>query len=223
LLVNATMMDWLRRIFLGPDAPPRLEEAAYPQVARGVPDLSYFKHPVAHYEAYIDEYLESLEGKVADERRAARNYAEWQSHWYHKHVIGQWGLIARGPTEALPTVLRYLKHPVPEARQAASGVLSDWARKKIDVTAPALAAAEQEFASAQPDTETLGTLLTLLGESHAESALPLMARVLRDPRSSNGDLDWNAVEAIGEIARTKFVKEADPRRAADDWLRARGI
>lgn len=220
--MNAALR-WLKLVLLGGEKPPALPEDRYPQVARGVPDLSYFKHPVAYYEAYADEYLASLDPKTAEPPRPDRKYAEWQGYWYRKYVLAQWGLIARGPAEALPTVLRYLKHRIPEGRQLASGVLGDWARKKIDVTAPALAAAEQEFASAEPDIETLGTLLTLLGESRAESALPLMARVLRDPRSKNGDLDWNAMEAIGEVARKKFVKEPDPMRAADEWLRARGL
>ena len=213
-----TVLRRLRSVLIGADQPPELEESRYPRNASGAPDLACFTRPVEHYERYITDYLESLEspkGTLANR--------EWQTYAYQKYVFGQWGLIARGPAEALPTVLRLLRHRIPEGRQAASGVLDAWSDARTPVEAPLLAAAERELAGPETDIETLSTLIGILGRERSEAALPLLARVLRDPGSSNGDVDWCAIEAIGDIARRKFVKEPEPKQAAERWLQQRGL
>ena len=138
-------------------------------------------------------------------------------------MLGQWGLIACGPERALPTVLRLLQHKVAEGRQAASGVLEHWTDNGAELGVPVLAAAEKELASAETDIETLSILVGILGRIRYEAGLQLLARVLRDPNSRNGDLDWCAIEAIGDISRQKFVKQSEPREAAARWLQERGL
>jgi hypothetical protein len=209
----------LRDILVGAANPPDLEEAHYPRDARGAPDLTRFTRSVEHYAGYIGDYLASLESP----RGAPPSGRAWQIHAYQKYVLGQWGLIARGPAEALPTVLRLLRHRIPEGRQAASGVLGAWAQRGAALEEPVLAAAERELAGPDTDIETLSTLIGILGRERSEVSLPLLARVLRDPGSRNGDVDWCCIEAIGDIAGQRFVKAAEPRQAAERWLQQRGL
>src|SRR5262245_4052692 len=133
------ILRWLRSILIGAEQPPDLEEAHYPRDASGAPDLTCFTRSVEHYARYIGDYLESLES-ARDEPPRAR---EWQVYEYQKYVLGQWGLIARGPSEALATVLRLLRHRIPEGRQAASGVLGAWADRETALEETVLAAAEK--------------------------------------------------------------------------------
>ena len=213
-----TFLRWLRHLVIGAGQPPTLEEATYPRDARGAPDLTRFTRPVEHYAGYIADYLQSLESP----HRPSRS-REWQTHEYQKYVLGQWGLIARGPSEALPTVLQLLRHQLPEGRQAAAGVLDAWTTSVAAMEAPALAAAERELSGRDTDIETVSTLIGILGRERSEAALPLLARVLRDPASRTGDVDWCAVEAIGAIAGRPFRDEQDPRLAAELWLQQRGL
>jgi hypothetical protein len=217
------VLRWLKRIFLGADRPPRLEEERFPRDAAGRPDLTRFTRSVAHYTGYIEDYLVSLESPTDSRSGGRPRTSEWQAYAYRKGVLGQWGLIARGPAEALPTVLRLLQHPVAEARQAGAGVLDGWIGESGELEAPALAAAERELRGPDTDIETLAVLLGVLARARSEAALPLLARVLRAPESSAGDLDWSAVEALGAIAGQRFVRESDPRHAAERWLRERGL
>jgi hypothetical protein len=219
----STFLRWLQRMFLGGERPPILAEERFPRDASGRPDLTRFEKPVAHYSSYIEDYLASLEPSLRSENRAHPATAEWRSYAYRKGVLGQWGLIARGPAEALPVVLRLLQHPVAEGRQAGAGVLQAWTPERGDFEAAALAAAERELGSPEPDIETLGVLFGVLARIRSESALPILARVLRAPESSTGDLDWSAVEALETIAGKRFTREADPKQAAESWLRGRGL
>jgi hypothetical protein len=217
------VLRWLRLIFIGAERPPRLEEDRFPRDAAGRLDLTRFRRSVEHYAGYIEDYLASLESRPDTRGRVNPSTSEWQAYAYRKGVFGQWGLIARGPAEALPTVLRLLQHPVAEARQAGAGVLEAWTGESDDLEAPALAALERELGNPETDIETLSTLLGVLGRVRSEAALPLLARVLRAPESSTGDLDWSAIEALGAIAGQRFVKESDPNQAAERWLRERGL
>src|SRR5687767_10935527 len=212
-------LRWLKHVLFGEETPPRLDEERFPIDATGRPDLTRFTQSVAYYAGYIDEYLKSLDV------RGSRNPATsaWQSYAYRKGVFGQWGLIARGPAEALTTALELLRHPVAEGRQSGAGVLGAWARDGVDLVAPSLEAAERELSQPESDVETLSSLMEVLGRARSEAALPLLARVLRAPESATGDLDWSAMEALQEIAGQRFVDQSDPKQAADRWLRERGM
>jgi hypothetical protein len=102
-------------------------------------------------------------------------------------------------------------------------VLDAWADAGAALEEPALAAAEKELAGPDTDIETLSTLIGMLGRQRSEASLPLLARVLRDPNSRNGDVDWCCIEAIGDIAGQKFVREPEPKQAAERWLQQRGL
>ncbi len=216
-------LRWLRRILFGDPSPQPLEEERYPRDAKGRPDLTRFTRSAAHYAGYIDDYLTSLDSRAASQSRAQPATPEWQAYAYRKGVLGQWGLIARGPVDALPVVLQLLRDPLPEGRQAGAGVLDAWSRESRDFATPALTAAERELEGPDTDIETLGILLGLLGRARSEAALPLLARVLRAPESSTGDLDWSAVEALEDFAGQPFTRDPDPKQAAERWLRERGF
>ena len=187
-----------------------LEEDAYPRDAKGGIDLSHFTKPLAHYVAYFDDYLVSL-GPQGTRSKPAQELA------YRKSVYAQWGLIAKGPQEALPYVLQLLAHAEPEARAAAAGVLEAWSDGSSALGPTLIAAAEKET-----DPETLSTLIAAIARTRTESALPLFGRILRDPASRNGDVHWAVVEAAGTIAGRRFELSDEGLRAADAWLRDQG-
>ena len=216
-------LRWLREILLGPEKPPRLEEERFPVDAKGRPDLTRFTKPVDHYAGYIEDYLASLDTRGNSRNPTQPSTSEWQVYSYRKGVFGQWGLIARGPAQALPVVLELLQHRVAEGRQAGAGVLSAWKPESADLQEAALAAAERELSGPDTDIETLGVLMDILARARSEAALPLIARVLRDAKSSEGDLDWSAMEALEVFAAQKFTREPDPKLAADHWLKAQGL
>jgi hypothetical protein len=225
--VNA-LLRWLRIVFLGPVRPPLLEEERFPRDASGRPDLTRFVRPLDHYIGYLDAYLESLRTDARPTGGAAQRPhtdSAWQAYAYRKGVLGQWGLIARGPGEALPYVITLLGHPLPEARQAGAGVLDAWvgAQPHPNLAAYALTAAEREASAPERDAETLSVLVELLGRIKSVESLPLLARVLRAPESRAGDVDVAAAQAVGAIAGESFEPANDPRAAADRWLRARGL
>jgi hypothetical protein len=210
------VLRWLASLFRGAPAPPRLEEERFPRDAAGRPYLTCFTRPANYYQGYIDDYLESL--------GSPKPSFEWQAHAYRKGVLGQWGLIARGPGEAFPFVHRLLRHPVAEARQAGVAVLDAWARDGGNFEVAALSAAEQELAApSQTDIQTLTALLGMLGRVRSKSALPLIARVLRAPNSAMGDLDRSAIEALESISGEQFSQQSEPKHAAELWLRERGV
>jgi hypothetical protein len=204
------LFRFLELIFVDPEKPPVLEEEHYPRDKQGRPDLGRFTRPLDHYLRYLEEYFTSLGPDGPDQ-------AAWQSHAYLKGVFGQWGLIAKGPGEALPYVLQLLDNPLTEARSAAAAVLDAWADDGD--FGPHLV----DAATKEKDPETLSTLLGTIGRLRIISALPLLARVLRSPASKAGDVDWSAVEALSAIARERFDRASNPKAAADEWLQLQGL
>jgi hypothetical protein len=187
-----------------------LEEESYPRDAMGRPELSRFTKPVAHYASYFDDYLASL-GPQGPASSTAQQLA------YRKSVLAQWGLIAKGPRDALPYVKRLLARAEPEARSAAAAVLEAWTGRGSAFVPELLAAAASET-----DPETLSTLISALAAAHTQSALPLFGRILRDPASRHGDVHWAAVEGLGRIAGRRFELSEEGLRDADAWLREHG-
>ena len=177
----------------------------------GRPDLSRFTKPVAHYAAYFDEYLASL-GPQGPASSTAQRLA------YRKGVLAQWGLIAKGPRDALPYVKRLLARSEPESRSAAAAVLEAWTGRDSSFAPDLLAVAEGET-----NPETLSTLISALAAARTRSALPLFGRILRDPRSRDGDVHWAVVEGLAKMAGKPFELSEDGLRDADAWLREQGV
>jgi hypothetical protein len=207
----SSVLRWLLDLVIGGRDSHTLEEETYPRDAMGRPELSRFTKPVSHYATYFDEYLTSLgpNGPASSDARALA---------YRKGVLAQWGLIAKGPREALPYVRQLLAHTEPEARSAAAGVMEAWAGHDSPFVSDLLAAADVET-----DAEAFATLISALARARTRRALPLLARILRDPRSRNGDVHWAVVEALGEIAGQRFEISEEGLRAADVWLRDQGV
>ena len=216
------MFQRLRELLLGPSGPPPLEEERYPRDSLGRPDLTRFVRPAEYYAGYIDEYLSTLRPSPAD--MEARS-TESLRYAYRKGVLGQWGLIARGPAESLPFVVRLSSESVPEGRQMAAGILEAWvsADGNAAIEEHAVAATEREAALDAPNVEALNGFVGILGRTRSQRALPLLARLLRLPSASNGDLDWATADAIAEIAGKAFDRSGDRREAAERWLRSQGL
>lgn len=217
------MFQQLRKLLLGPPGPPRLEEERYPRDSMGRPDLTRFVRSAEHYAGYIDEYLSTLRPSSAD---AEPRSTEWLRYAYRKGVLGEWGLIARGPSESLPFVVRLLRDLLPEARQKAAGILDAWVSadgNHSTIEEHALAAAEREAALDEPDVEALSGFVGILGRTRSQRALPLLARLLRMPSASIGDLDWATADAIAETVGKAFDRSGDRREAAERWLRSHGL
>jgi hypothetical protein len=107
----------------------------------------------------------------------------------------------------------------------AAGILEAWGSADGDNTIRehALAAAEREASLDEPDVEALSGFVAILGRTRSPRALPLLARLLRMPSASNGDLDWATADAIAEIAEKAFGRSGDRREAAERWLRSQGL
>ena len=208
-MLNGILRSFLDLLF-GDRRGRTLEEERYPRDAMGRPDLARFTKPVAHYAAYFDDYLASL-GPRGPASSTAQQLA------YRKSVLAQWGLIAKGPREALPYVKRLLARSEPESRSAAAAVLAAWTGRDSSFVPELLAAAEGET-----DPETLGTLISALARAHTRSALPLFGRILRDPTSRHGDVHWAVVEGLSAIAGQRFELSEQGLRDADAWLRKQG-
>jgi hypothetical protein len=204
------ILQSLLDLLFGRERGKTLEEEGYPRDAMGRPDLSRFRKPVAHYAAYFDEYLASL-GPQGPASAAAQQLA------YRKSVLAQWGLIAKGPRDALPYVKQLLARSEPESRSAAAAVLEAWTGRDSSFVPELLAAAE-----AETDPETLSTLISALAAARTRSALPLLGRILRDPASKTGDLHWAVVEGVSKIAGRRFRLSDEGLRDADAWLREQG-
>jgi hypothetical protein len=187
---------------------PRIPEDEIPVDASGRPDLSRYTRPLEHYCRYYEEYqaLTARRTRVPDEVvRAA----------YAKKVHATWAFIARG-AESLPYVLKLLRSPDPEARADAAGILADLGDRE-GVADALLRVAEEES-----DPEALTVALDALARLREPRALPLIARIVRDPARDEGDVRWCAVESLERYARRKFTKQPDPVAAACAWLEARG-
>lgn len=200
----------VRDILNDPRQPPALEEELYPRDAMGRPDLQRFTKPLSHYISYMEDYHKALGATGPAD-------AAWQSFAYRKGVLAQWGIIAKGPSEALPYVLGLLESPLPEGRSAAAGILGEW--QKDPTFIPHLVSALER----DDDIETLSTLAGTLGRLKARAALPRLAALLRAPNSDEGDLSWSVMEAVSAIAGKDFISTPDPKQATDDWLREQGI
>ena len=200
----------VRNIFIDPRDPPVLEEESYPRDSMGRPELKRFTKPLSHYIGYMEDYHQAL-------GPAGPTDPAWQSFAYRKGVLAQWGMIAKGPSEALPYVLGLLESPLPEARSAAAGIIGEW--RKDDSFIPHLVSALEK----EDDIETLSTLAGALGRLKARAALPRLAALLRAPNSDEGDLSWSVIEAVSAIAGRDFMSTADPKRATDNWLAEQGV
>ena len=204
-----SILGFLRKLLFGAQRPPILEEERYPRWPNGRPDLSYFRKPLLYYTDYFEDYLTSLGPDGPRE-------PEWQSYAYRKGVLGEWGIIACGPGEGLPYVLKLLRHRLPEARVAAASIMNEWSTS--DALTPHLLSAFET----ERDIETLSVLADALARRKETKAIPRMALLLRNPASLQGDLDWSMMEALGTISGQNFRNDTDPKRAAERWLQENG-
>lgn len=128
----------------------------------------------------------------------------------HREGMASWGLIASG-RDAIPFALDMLRHLKADIREHGAGVLEGLGEQSSAVD-EVLAALRTET-----DLQVIDTLVGALGAMRSREALPVLARMLRDP-STDGDTQWQVACSIGRIAGRRFDRKPDPVVAALDWL-----
>jgi hypothetical protein len=180
----------------------RLKEQDYPVDDRGKPDLRFYRDSIEYYLALYEQHLGALAGKSGPgfETELA----------FQRRVHATWGLISKGRF-AVPHALAMLKRPEPEAREDGGAILASLGRQE-DVVGELVRALEQETFAEPKDSIVLA-----LGQMRNKAAVPVLARIIRD-ESEDGDTRRTAVEALGRVIRRRFMKQADPLKAAMSWL-----
>lgn len=156
-------------------------------------------------------------------RSAERWYEEYRRAWeglengpldevernYDRRVLAAWGLIAHA-RDAMPFALEMLQDRNPEIRADATGVLERLGENPEAVDA-LIATVESET-----ELEPLDAAVEALGRLKAKTAVPALARLIRDDRT-DGDTQFGAALALGRIAGKRFPmgREIEEARA---WL-----
>ncbi len=150
-----------------------------------------------------------------------RAYAEYFDHetirvntWWKTRVAAERGLISCG-AEAIPYAVQLLANQDAEIREDGAAVLGALGRDERVVDA-LLAAIELEDENQPRDAMVIG-----LGRLRNRKAIPLLARMIRDPET-DGDTRFTAIQSLGQIAGRRFVRESEPEAAALHWLDANG-
>jgi HEAT repeat protein len=170
-------------------------------------DLSEYTEPVEHYVEMYEQYLAALKKRSMTE-------AEADLAW-SRRVHANYGLIARGAA-AIPYALRMLSNKEPDAREDSAGILAELGQRP-EVVDHLLQALERET-----DQPARDSLVLALGQLRAKKAIPVLARIIRDP-AADGDTRWSAVESLGLIVRRRFIGKPDPVNAALEWLASHGV
>jgi hypothetical protein len=185
----------------------KLKEQDYPVAENGKPDLSRYSDPVEHYLELYERYLGTIGG------RSGSGYE--QELAFARRVHATWGLIAKGAA-AVPHALLMLRHAERDAREDGAAILAELGAR-AEIVDGLLDALEAETSSEPRDS-----IIAALGQMRSQRAIPALAAIVR-AESTDGDTRWTAVEALGRIARKRFLKQVDPISAAKAWLEKRGI
>lgn len=157
-------------------------------------------------EAWFEEHAAAFA-----EREKDRISAE---EWWDRRVDATWGLIARG-AEAVPFAIKMLESSNPDIREDGAGILAEIGRDESAVDA-VLDALRRETEHQPRDV-----LVSALGRMKSPRAIPPLAAMLRSPKTDS-DTRANVVDALGQLARRRFDREADPAGAALVWLEKKG-
>lgn len=188
--------DWLAK---------RLEDA---RIARsldvnGRPDLRAYRRSADAYARQHECAIALLDGgTLTDADVISRTYAD--------RVNATWGLIARG-ADAIPFVLAMLKSRIADAREDAAGILGE-----IGHDDRVVAALLNQLRN-ETDTQARDSIVESLGALKNRAAIPALAEIIRNP-DADGDTQWSAVFALGQIVRKRFDKRDEPIAAARAWL-----
>jgi len=185
----------------------KLKEQDYPVDENGKPDLTFYTDPLEHYIELYNRYLETLSG------RTGPGYEQELAFARRVHAV--WGLIAKGDA-ALPEAVKMLRHTERDAREDGAAILAELGTRAELVDA--LLEALKTESALQP----LDSIVLALGRMRNKRAIPALAELIRAD-ATDGDTRWTAVEALGHIARKRFLKQADPVSAALAWLDKRGV
>jgi HEAT repeat protein len=166
-----------------------------------IPDLSGYTDPIEDYVEMYETYTRSINRKL--------DIVEAEQE-FNRRVEAQWGMIAKG-VAAVPYALAMLSSKHSEVREDGAGILA-MLKRQPEVVPHLLAALETET-----DEVAKLALIGALGRLRAKEAIPALARLIRD-EEEDGDARWNAAEALGLIARRRFVKMSSPIQAALEWL-----
>jgi HEAT repeat protein len=149
-----------------------------------------------------EQYLGTLEGKKGPGHEIELAFS--------RRVHGQWGLIGKGAA-AVPYALSLLKRSQAEAREDGAAILAEVGKDETVVDRLI------ESLKSETDTTVKDSTVLALGRLKSKKAIPILAAVIRD-QAADGDTKWTAVESLGLIVRTRFLKQEDPIQAAMAWL-----
>lgn len=183
-----------------------LPEDQYPVDSKGRPDLTYYSESVAHYVDLYQRYLAVIDDSPRDRGDIVDAFA--------LRVHGTWGLIAKG-ADSIHFAMRLLSDSRPEVRGDGTSILSEIG-KNGEIIERLISTLESDS-----DAESTDTILAALGRMRADEAIPIIARIIRDP-NVDGDTQWTAVESLAEIVRRRFLEEPEPVDAAQEWLEIHG-
>ena len=179
-----------------------MKEDQYPVDSRGCPDLRCYTDSLDYYIQMYERHLGTLQGKKGPGYEIELAFS--------RRVNGVWGLIAKG-TAAARYALSLLQRSEPEAREDGAAILAELGGD--DGVVDNLL----ETLRTEKDTTARDSLIAALGQIKNRRAVPVLAAIIRG-ESADGDTRWTAVESLGLIVRKRFLKQADPVKAAKDWL-----
>jgi len=175
-------------------------EDRIPVDKRGRPDLSHYSEPLEHYVELYNLFLNT------DWKNATRRQ---QTLAWKQRVHGTWGLLAKGP-EALPFLLKLVRHPNPDAREDASHLLGEL-RSRTDHQEQLLALLQEE-----EDLVVKSSLIEALGKLRYRPAIPALAAIILN-QEIDVDTRWNAADSLGLIVGELFAAPDKLQRAAA-WI-----
>ena len=196
-----------------------IDSGKIPNTPERTPVLSHLSESAEYYANLL---LKSAVVFKDHPREGPRLSNDAISMHYHRFVMAEWGLIARGK-EAVPYSVDLLRSEIPEVREAAAGVLLGVGGDE-EVVSHVLESLEAEYhrPANKQTIQSLDTLVLALGEMKNKKAIPALAALVRDT-SLNGDSRWGAALAIGRLARKRFDKGSDPITAAMEWLDSKNL
>jgi HEAT repeat protein len=156
------------------------------------------------------EWYELLTRAYADRDNATISV----NKWWKTRVAAERGLISCG-IDAIPYAVELLDSRDPDIREDGAAVLAALGDNELVVDA-LLRALEKETEDQPRDMLIIG-----LGQLRNKKAIPFLAMTIRDP-DTDGDTRFTAIQSLGQIARRRFDRSAEPEAAAVEWLDAHG-
>ena len=176
-----------------------MKENSYPVDERGKPNLSYYSDPPEYYAEMHAQAMRDARDRTTDSAQA-----------FGRRVHACWGLIAKGP-DGVAIALDMLRSSDSEAREDAAGILAEVGRDE------AVVGQLLQSLNSDSDVQARDGIIQALGAMRSRAALPELVKLVED-EATDGDTRWTAIEALGKVARRRFLDRPDPIAAAAEWI-----